>query len=72
MSVMKKVTQEHFFAVIGPQNVVPCPRNVRSTDPDAGSDYKTPDGRIVGRTINRGDTPHYKPHRDYYLPDEGV
>jgi len=61
---MRQVSKEGFYEVIGKLNCHPSVRG-RYDDPNYGSDFKTPDGKLVGRTVAKGKIPQYKPEHDF-------
>lgn len=70
LSGFRKVTKEEFFAWVGNKNIHPSLRNVLSSDPCAGSDWKVNQtDRVVGRDVmvSHAGYPHWKPDTDYYL-----
>ena len=66
---MNQVSKNMFYDAIGP---IDCSPRVRGNyeDDDYGSDFVTPQGVIVGRTVRKGPTPHHKPETLYYLPSK--
>lgn len=69
--MMKQVTKDEFYAVIGMLDVLVSVRG-QVKDKDYGTDFKLRNGKLVGRTVAVGDTPHYKPRNEYFLVREEV
>lgn len=66
---MRRVTEAEFYAAIRPLNVEVRVRG-NYDDDDYGTDFHLAGGRgLVGRTRDVGDTPHYKPDTEYFLPE---
>jgi hypothetical protein len=49
----KQVTKDQFYAAIGPLNVHPCPIG----EYPYTSEFKTPNGKIIGKTVGRYTNP---------------
>ena len=62
----KEVSKEEFFQAINNLNVHPYPIGDYHSD-NYRSQWKLPDGRIVGKSVPYGNTPHYKPNTRWYL-----
>lgn len=66
----REVSKDEFFKTVGQLNVHPWPRNVPYKDPTYGSDWKLPNGEVIGKNVDVGPHKHYKPDSRYFVKEE--